>query len=63
MTFLHLGFNLSIVIMVTFTVALIIFNLMGLIYIWNIFLNAVSLVNVVMYVQIAEGFKKAELNV
>lgn len=47
-TFLLLGFNLSIALIVTFTVAIIIVNLMGLMYIWNISLNAVSLVNLVM---------------
>ena len=47
-TFLLLGFNLSIALIVTFTVAVIIVDLLGLMYIWNISLNAVSLVNLVM---------------
>ena len=34
--------------MVTFTVSLIVVNLMGLMYVWNISLNAISLVNLVM---------------
>ena len=47
-TFLLLGFNISIALIVTFTVALIIVNLLGLMYIWDISLNAISLVNLVM---------------
>ena len=47
-TFLLLGFNLSIALIVTFTVAVIIVNLLGLMYVWDISLNAVSLVNLVM---------------
>ena len=47
-TFLLLGFNLIIALIVTFTVAVIIVDLLGLMYIWNISLNAVSLVNLVM---------------
>ena len=47
-TFLLLGFNLSIALIVTFTVSLIIVNLLGLMFVWNISLNAVSLVNLVM---------------
>ena len=48
MTFVLLGFNLSIALIVTFTVAIIIVDLLGLMYIWDISLNAVSLVNLVM---------------
>lgn len=55
-TFLLLGFNLSIAIIVTFTVSLIVVNLMGLMYVWNISLNAVSLVNLVMAVGISVEF-------
>ena len=47
-TFVLLGFNLSIALIVTFTVAIIIVDLLGLMYIWDISLNAVSLVNLVM---------------
>ena len=47
-TFVLLGFNLSIALIVTFTVSIIIVNLLGLMYIWNVTLNAVSLVNLVM---------------
>lgn len=47
-TFVLLGFNLSIALIVTFTVSIIIVNLLGLMYVWNITLNAVSLVNLVM---------------
>ena len=47
-TFVLLGFNLTIAVIVTFTVAIIIVDLLGLMYIWDISLNAVSLVNLVM---------------
>ena len=47
-TFFLLGFNVLIALIVTFTVALIVTNLIGLMYLWNISLNAVSLVNLVM---------------
>ena len=47
-TFILLGFSLSIAVIVTFTVSMIIVDLLGLMYIWNISLNAVSLVNLVM---------------
>ncbi|KAJ7371490.1 NPC intracellular cholesterol transporter 1 [Desmophyllum pertusum] len=55
-TFVLLGFNLSIALIVTFTVAIIIVNLLGLMYLWNISLNAVSLVNLVMAVGISVEF-------
>ena len=47
-TFFLLGFNVGIALIVTFTVALIVTDLLGLMYFWSISLNAVSLVNLVM---------------
>jgi len=55
-TFLLMGFNFSIATIVTFTVAMIITNLTGLMYIWDINLNAISLVNLVMAVGISVEF-------
>ena len=48
MTFLLMGFQIRIAFIVTFTVAMIITDIMGMMYLWNIPLNAVSLVNLVM---------------
>lgn len=48
MTFLLMGFHFRIASIVTFTVAMIVTDIMGLMYVWNISLNAVSLVNLVM---------------
>lgn len=53
-TFVLLGFSLSIAVIVTFTVSMIIVDLLGLMYIWNISLNAVSLVNLVMVCSCSE---------
>lgn len=55
-TFLLMGFNLSIAAIVTFTVAMIVTNLLGLMYLWDISLNAISLVNLVMAVGISVEF-------
>ncbi|XP_068736144.1 NPC intracellular cholesterol transporter 1-like isoform X1 [Montipora capricornis] len=55
-TFLLLGFNFSIALIVTFTVSLIVVDLIGLMFVWNISLNAVSLVNLVMAVGISVEF-------
>ncbi|XP_048590646.1 NPC intracellular cholesterol transporter 1 isoform X2 [Nematostella vectensis] len=55
-TFLLMGFNLSIALIVTFTVAMIITNLLGLMYLWSISLNAISIVNLVMAVGISVEF-------
>ena len=48
MTFLLMGFQFQIAFIVTFTVAMIITDIMGMMYLWSIPLNAVSLVNLVM---------------
>ena len=53
-TFVLLGFSLSIAVIVTFTVSMIIVDLLGLMYIWNISLNAMSLVNLVMVCSCSE---------
>ena len=47
-TFLLMGFQVIIASIVTFTVAMIVTDIMGLMYLWSIPLNAVSLVNLVM---------------
>jgi Niemann-Pick C1 protein len=47
-TFLLMGFNLSIAAIVTFTVSMIVTNILGMMYLWDITLNAISLVNLVM---------------
>lgn len=46
--FLFLSFNWIVALITVFTILLIIINLMGLMYFWDISLNAVSLVNLVM---------------
>ncbi|CAB4019530.1 Niemann-Pick C1, partial [Paramuricea clavata] len=56
MTFLLMGFQVLIAFIVTFTVAMIITDIMGLMYLWNIPLNAISLVNLVMAVGISVEF-------
>ncbi|XP_054723520.1 NPC intracellular cholesterol transporter 1-like [Uloborus diversus] len=55
-TFLLLGLDIHSSVIVTFTVIMIVFNLMGLMYWWNISLNAVSLVNLVVGVGISVEF-------
>lgn len=47
-TFVFLSFNLIVSVVVVLTIVSIMLNLMGLMYFWNISLNAVSLVNLVM---------------
>lgn len=47
-TFLLLGLDIHSAAVVTLTVSTIVINLMGLMYWWNISLNAVSLVNLVV---------------
>lgn len=47
-TFIFLGFDLLSSLVIISTIAAIIINLMGLMFWWNISLNAVSLVNLVM---------------
>uniref|UniRef100_A0A6G1S848 Niemann-Pick C1 protein n=1 Tax=Aceria tosichella TaxID=561515 RepID=A0A6G1S848_9ACAR len=55
-TYLLLGCDLYISSVIVGTIASIIINLMGLMYFWNIQLNAVSLVNLVMAVGISVEF-------
>lgn len=43
-----LGFDLWSALMVSFTIAMILINMFGVMWLWNISLNAVSLVNLVM---------------
>lgn len=47
-TFLLTGFDISAALVVLLTITMIVVNLLGLMYHWNISLNAVSLVNLVM---------------
>ncbi|KAJ8924000.1 hypothetical protein NQ315_006776 [Exocentrus adspersus] len=55
-TFLLTGFNVFSSLVVTLTVMMIIIHMMGMMWLWNITLNAVSLVNLVMCVGIAVEF-------
>ncbi|XP_064480118.1 NPC intracellular cholesterol transporter 1-like isoform X2 [Ornithodoros turicata] len=55
-TFVLLGLDVISAAVVTFTIIMIIVNLMGLMYWWNISLNAVSLVNLVVGVGISVEF-------
>lgn len=50
------GFNFITTFAVTFTVILVVINMMGLMYIWNIPLNAVSCVNLIVSIGIAVEF-------
>jgi Niemann-Pick C1 protein len=54
--FLLMGFSLSCAIIVTTTVAMIVVDLMGVMYLWHISFNAVSVVNLVMAVGISVEF-------
>lgn len=47
-TFVLLGFDLYSAVMVFITICMIITDLLGLMYLWDISLNAVSLVNLIM---------------
>lgn len=55
-TFVLLGLDFVSALVVTFTIVMIIVNLMGLMYWWDISLNAVSLVNLVVGVGISVEF-------
>ncbi|XP_055940825.1 NPC intracellular cholesterol transporter 1-like isoform X2 [Argiope bruennichi] len=55
-TFLLMGLDYHSALIMVFTIMLIIFNLMGMMYFWDISLNAVSLVNLVMAVGISVEF-------
>lgn len=56
MSFILLGFNLGPALIITITVAMITADMFGLMYLWGITLNAVSLVNLVMSVGISVEF-------
>lgn len=47
-TFIVTGFNIFSSLIITVTVFMIVLHLMGMMWMWNITLNAVSLVNLVM---------------
>lgn len=55
-TFVLLGFDFFSAIMIVFVVTMVVIDICGLMYFWNITLNAVSLVNLVMAVGIAVEF-------
>ncbi|KAJ8971116.1 hypothetical protein NQ317_007664 [Molorchus minor] len=55
-TFIINGFNIFSAIMITLTVVMIVIHLMGMMWLWDITLNAISLVNLVMSVGIAVEF-------
>lgn len=55
-TFLLMGFDIHSSIVVVITITMIVINIGGLMYWWNISLNAVSLVNLVMAVGISVEF-------
>ena len=55
-TFVLLGFNFGIALILTFVVAMIVVDMFGLMYVWGISLNAVSLVNLIMAVGISVEF-------
>ncbi|XP_018569147.1 Niemann-Pick type protein homolog 1B [Anoplophora glabripennis] len=55
-TFIVTGFNIFSSLIITVTVFMVVLHLMGMMWIWNITLNAVSLVNLVMSVGIAVEF-------
>ena len=55
-TFLLMGFDIHSSIVVVITITMIVINLGGLMFYWNISLNAVSLVNLVMAVGISVEF-------
>lgn len=55
-TFLLMGFDIHSAIVVVITITMIVINIGGLMYHWNISLNAVSLVNLVMAVGISVEF-------
>lgn len=55
-TFVLMGFNLNLSLVVVITITMIITNIGALMYFWNISLNAISLVNLVMAVGISVEF-------
>jgi Niemann-Pick C1 protein len=55
-TFLLMGLNLGLAFCMCITIAMIIIDLMGLMYLWGISLNAVALVNLVMATGISVEF-------
>jgi len=55
-TFLLMGFDIHSALVVVITITMIVVNLGGLMYHWNVSLNAVSLVNLVMAVGISVEF-------
>ena len=54
--FIFLGFDLRSAVIIVFVIWMIVVNMCGLMYVWDITLNAVSLVNLVMAVGISVEF-------
>lgn len=55
-TFLLLGFDIYSAVIVVLTILMILVNIMGLMYLWDIELNALSLVNLIMAIGISVEF-------
>ncbi|XP_059177253.1 NPC intracellular cholesterol transporter 1-like isoform X2 [Physella acuta] len=55
-TFILLGFDLYSAVVVVITIIMIVVDIMGLMYLWNIDLNALSLVNIIMAIGISVEF-------
>ena len=55
-TFILLGLDIHSALVVVITIIMIVIDMIGLMYVWNISLNAVSLVNLVMAVGISVEF-------
>ncbi|XP_062596314.1 NPC intracellular cholesterol transporter 1-like [Saccostrea cucullata] len=55
-TFLLLGFDFFSALMILITIGMIVVNILGFMYLWDITLNAVSLVNLVMAIGISVEF-------
>lgn len=56
MTFILLGFDIHSAILVVFTIMMILVDLLGMMYMWDISFNALSLVNLVMAIGISVEF-------
>lgn len=55
-TFVLMGFDIKLSMVIVLTITMILTNMFGLMYFWNITLNAVSLVNLVMTIGISVEF-------
>ena len=62
-TFVLLGFDLVSAVIAFVVITMIIVDIMGMMFMWNINLNALSLVNLVMVSEFAVSLKKGGLNI